>query len=81
MTRSQFMTGCSVTIATVAGGLISSAAVNRHIPADLHAPDPAVAEGNGRRDDIGQGNCVTLGGEHFGWRFPNVPFGARSCDR
>lgn len=77
MTRSQFMAGCAVVIGTVAGGLISSAAVDGNIPANRHA-EPAARS---PAPDAGQANCVTLGGEHFGWRFPNVPFGARICSR
>jgi hypothetical protein len=81
MTRSQLLSGCSIVIVTVAGGLISSAAVNRHIAADVHARQPAVAGSNARHEEAGEGNCVSLTGERFGWHFPNVPFGARNCDK
>jgi hypothetical protein len=68
MTRGQWIAGCLVFFAAIAGGAISSPWAER----TFARPAASAADAHTR-------TCITLDGKRFEWNFPNPPFGTLSC--
>ena len=72
MTSAQWIAGCLVILAAIAGGAVSTPWSERTFARpEVTAADSANA--------THKRTCITLGGKKFEWNFPNPPFGTLSC--